>query len=49
LSIRKRIEVPRAFKLLLEAKRYDGAYGGRGSGKSHFFAEQLAADRPGDH
>lgn len=36
-----RVEVPRAFKPLLYPRRYKGAHGGRGSGKSHFFAEQL--------
>jgi phage terminase large subunit len=36
-----RTDVPRAFQPLLEPKRYKGAHGGRGSGKSHFFAEQL--------
>jgi phage terminase large subunit len=41
LSIRKRLEVPRAFRPLLWPRRYKGAYGGRGSAKSHFFAEQL--------
>jgi hypothetical protein len=41
LSIRKRFEVPRAFTPLLEPKRYKGAYGGRGSAKSHFFAGEL--------
>jgi len=35
------IETPRAFLPLLDAARYKGAYGGRGSGKSHFFAEAL--------
>ena len=35
------IETPRAFKPLLEPARYRGAWGGRGSGKSHFFAELL--------
>jgi phage terminase large subunit len=35
------IETPRVFLPLLEPKRYKGAYGGRGSGKSHFFAEML--------
>lgn len=34
-------EVPRALKPLLYPARYKGAYGGRGSGKSHFFAERL--------
>lgn len=32
-------ETVRPFKPLLESARYKGAYGGRGSGKSHFFAE----------
>ena len=31
----------RAFAPLLKPARYKGAYGGRGSGKSHFFAELL--------
>lgn len=35
-----RIETPRVFLPLLEPARYKGAYGGRGSGKSHHFAEQ---------
>lgn len=35
------IETPRVFKPLLGAARYKGAHGGRGSGKSHFFAELL--------
>lgn len=39
MSILKR-EVARAFKPLLEDARYKGAWGGRGSAKSHFFAEQ---------
>lgn len=34
-----RIRTPRAFAPLLSPSRYKGAYGGRGSGKSHFFAE----------
>jgi phage terminase large subunit-like protein len=33
-----RIETPRAFVPLLAPARYKGARGGRGSGKSHFFA-----------
>lgn len=37
----KKVDVPRAFTPLLQPKRYKGAYGGRGSAKSHFFAEQL--------
>lgn len=35
------IETPRAFVPLLSSARYKGARGGRGSGKSHFFAELL--------
>lgn len=36
------IPTPRAFAPLLdEEARYLGAYGGRGSGKSHFYAEKL--------
>ena len=34
-----RIETPRVFLPLLQPARYLGAHGGRGSGKSHFFAE----------
>lgn len=36
-----RVETARAFVPLLAPARYKGAYGGRGSGKSHFFAEQV--------
>lgn len=35
------IETPRAFAPFLEPARYKGAHGGRGSGKSHFFAEMM--------
>ena len=35
------IPTPRAFLPLLRPNRYKGAHGGRGSGKSHFFAEAL--------
>lgn len=37
------LEIPtaRAFVPVLGPKRYKGVYGGRGSGKSHFFAELL--------
>jgi phage terminase large subunit len=37
------LEIPtaRAFAPLLEPSRYKGAWGGRGSGKSHFFAGHL--------
>ena len=37
-------KTPRVFKPLLHASRYKGAHGGRGSGKSHFFAEKLIED-----
>ena len=33
-----KIETARVFQPLLEPSRYKGAHGGRGSGKSHFFA-----------
>lgn len=36
-----RIQTPRVFAPLLSPARYKGARGGRGSGKSHFFAELL--------
>lgn len=35
------IATPRVFVPLLQPARYKGAHGGRGSGKSHFFAEAL--------
>lgn len=35
------LQTPRVFVPLLEKARYKGAHGGRGSGKSHFFAESL--------
>lgn len=44
------IATPRVFVPLLEPKRYKAAYGGRGSGKSHHFAEDIveaAIRRPG--
>lgn len=34
-------DVPRAFLPLLSPSRYKGSYGGRGGGKSHFFAEEV--------
>jgi phage terminase large subunit len=36
-----RIEVPRAFQPFLANARYKAAWGGRGGGKSHFFAGDL--------
>lgn len=36
-----RIPTPRVFEPLLHPSRYKGAYGGRGSGKSHHFAEKV--------
>ena len=39
-----KFKTARAFKPLLQPSRYKGAYGGRGSGKSHFFAEKLIED-----
>jgi len=42
--MRLEIETPRAFLPLLAPARYKGAYGGRGSGKSHFFGECLIED-----
>lgn len=38
------INTPAVFEPLLEPARYKGAHGGRGSGKSHFFAEMLIED-----
>ena len=38
------LETPRVFVPLLEPSRYKGIDGGRGSGKSHFFAEKLIED-----
>lgn len=39
-----RIDTAPVFLPLLEPARYKGAHGGRGSGKSHFFAEKLVED-----
>ena len=36
-----RIKTARVFEPLLAPARYKGAFGGRGSGKSHFFGELL--------
>ena len=38
------IETAAVFESLLEPARYKGAWGGRGSGKSHFFAEKMIDD-----
>lgn len=38
------IQTPRAFAPLLKPARYKGVHGGRGSGKSHFFAEALVEE-----
>ena len=38
------IDTAEAFEPLLEPSRYKGAWGGRGSGKSHFFAGLLVED-----
>ncbi len=46
------LDTPEVFEPLIEqGKRYRGAYGGRASGKSHFFAERLveeALSSPGE-
>jgi phage terminase large subunit len=39
-----RTEVPRVFQPLLQPARYKGAWGGRGSGKSHFFGERVVIE-----
>lgn len=41
LGDKLQIPTPRVFVPLLQSSRYKGAYGGRGSGKSHHFAESL--------
>ena len=38
------IETAEVFEPLLEPARYKGAFGGRGSGKSHFFAELMVEE-----
>jgi phage terminase large subunit len=52
MSLELAIQTPRVFEPLLQPGRYKGAHGGRGSGKSHFFAELLvekAILEPGLH
>jgi phage terminase large subunit len=44
LSSTLSLQTPRAFLPLLQPSRYKGAHGGRGSGKSHFFAERLVEE-----
>lgn len=39
----QQLPVPRVFVPFLSPRRYKGAFGGRGSGKSHFFAQMLVA------
>lgn len=41
MSAQLDIQTAEAFRPLLEPARYKGAHGGRGSGKSHFFAEAV--------
>lgn len=45
-ALSSRLEIPTAavFEPLLYPSRYKGAWGGRGSGKSHFFGEKLIDD-----
>ena len=38
------LKTAEAFRPLLDPARYKGAFGGRGSGKSHFFAELMIED-----
>lgn len=43
------IATPEVFEPLLQPKRYKGAKGGRGSGKSHFFGELLVEECISQH
>jgi phage terminase large subunit len=43
------IPTPAVFEPLLAPRRFKGAKGGRGSGKSHFFAEMLVEDAISQH
>lgn len=38
------IQTPEVYEPLLQPARYKGAWGGRGSGKSHFFAEMVVEE-----
>lgn len=44
MSVDLEISVARVFKPLLQDKRYKGAFGGRGSGKSHFFGGNMVRE-----
>lgn len=46
MSIKRRLEIDTAavFDPLLSPSRYKGVHGGRGGGKSHFFAESMIED-----
>lgn len=49
-SLQLEIDTARVFEPLLVRSRYKAAHGGRGSGKSHFFAEKIVEEccaRPG--
>lgn len=43
------MKAARVFQPLIPPARYKGAHGGRGSGKSHFFAEMLIRDSAQNH
>jgi len=43
-QVKVSIDTAEVFEPLLQPARYKGAFGGRGSGKSHFFAEMLIDD-----
>ena len=43
-KIKLQIPTSQAFEPLLGAARYKGAFGGRGSGKSHFFGEMMVEE-----
>jgi phage terminase large subunit len=47
LSSTLQIKIAPVFRPLLEGARYKGAHGGRGSGKSHLFAESVIAKHVG--
>lgn len=47
--IRVQIPTARVFQPLLQPSRYKGAFGGRGSGKSHFFAGLMVEEHLANH